>query len=82
VVFGTPSGVISAGTPSGDRAGEHRAHAGRDPDRGFSVKFTLSPNLTLTSGPASVTEGTYLNSAGRRRTTSPTTAAARTPWTT
>jgi hypothetical protein len=29
--------------------------------RGYSVKFTLSPNLTLCSGTASVTEGAFLN---------------------
>ncbi|HEY3215594.1 MAG TPA: putative Ig domain-containing protein, partial [Candidatus Eisenbacteria bacterium] len=32
--------------------------------RGFSVTFTLSPNLVLCSGLASVTEGTFLSSAG------------------
>src|SRR5262249_57844399 len=29
--------------------------------RGYSVKFTLSPDLTLCSGTASITEGGYLN---------------------
>jgi hypothetical protein len=62
VVFGAPTSVISPGTPCVTVPVNIVRTPGAIAIRGYSVKFTLSPNLTLCSGTSSLTEGTYLNS--------------------
>ncbi|HEY6193854.1 MAG TPA: putative Ig domain-containing protein, partial [Candidatus Eisenbacteria bacterium] len=62
ITFGSASGVISTGTACVTVPVRIVRAPGAVTARGYSVKFTLSPNLSLCSGTASITEGTYLNS--------------------
>lgn len=60
---GASSGVISTTQPS-VTVPVTITRTSNTPVLGFSVDFTLSPELTLTSGATSITEGTFLLAGG------------------
>ncbi len=59
-----PAGCISTGAPCMTVPMDIARSDGGANARGYRVKFTLSPELQLCSGVASITEDVYLSSAG------------------